>query len=62
MLVQDYISNSAMEKKYYIKRKLIKDEALIYNGSIFPSSEDQQSSKIIEIEESNKHHTLTTDI
>jgi hypothetical protein len=43
MLVHDFAGSSTVGKHYYIKRKMIKDEALIYNGSIFPSSEHYES-------------------
>jgi hypothetical protein len=62
MIVQDYISSSTMGKHYYIKRKMIKDEALIYNGSIFPSSENNETSNLIHKKTINKHQTITTNI
>lgn len=40
MLIPNYVGDS-VEKRYYIKRSLIKDESLIYNGSIFPTNEHQ---------------------
>jgi hypothetical protein len=62
MLVQDFTHNSTLGKHYYIKRKLIKDQVLIYNGSIFPTQENNESSKLISKDSTDKYQTLPTNI
>jgi hypothetical protein len=61
-MLQEFIDNSTFGKHYYIKRKLIKDEALIYNGSIFPASDSHETSSLILRKTPNKHQTITTTI
>jgi hypothetical protein len=61
-MLQDLTGNSTFGKHYYIKRKLIKDEALIYNGSIFPASDSHETSTLIHRKSANKHQTITTNI
>ena len=58
MLMHDFTGNSSIGKHYYIKRKMIKDESLIHNGSIFPSS----SNHLILSLAINKYQTIRTNI
>lgn len=61
-MLQEFTGNTTLGKRYYIKRKLIKDEALMYNGSIFPASDSHETSSLILRKTPNKHQTITTTI
>ena len=61
-MLQNFTGISTLGKHYYIKRKLIKDEALIYNGNIFPSSDSHETNSLILRKTPNKHQTITTTI